>query len=96
MLQVPFSTTTRDLVLEKLSDMNFVQELCDEMYNLFKVISYFLLSTPILHSLGILQWIINDRDKGKFSTKEHKTISIYFLQQIKQKIVLDMWYPVQP
>ncbi len=37
LLQVPFSATTRDLVLDKLSDMNFVQELCDEMYNLFKV-----------------------------------------------------------
>ena len=27
----------RDLVLPKLSDMNFVQDLCDELYNLFKV-----------------------------------------------------------
>lgn len=31
-----FSTETRDLVLPLLSDMNFVQELCDDMYNLFQ------------------------------------------------------------
>lgn len=34
--KVPFSSVTKDLVLDKLSDMNFVQELCDELYNLFK------------------------------------------------------------
>lgn len=34
--KLPFSTDTRDLVLPLLSDMNFVQELCDDMYNLFK------------------------------------------------------------
>ncbi len=32
-----FSTVTRDLVLPLLSDMNFVQELCDDMYNLFQM-----------------------------------------------------------
>ncbi len=35
--KVPFSNRIRDLVLPKLSDMNFVQDLCDDMYNLFKV-----------------------------------------------------------
>jgi phosphatidylinositol 4-kinase type 2 len=34
---VPFSARIRDLVLPKLSDMNFVQDLCDDLYNLFKV-----------------------------------------------------------
>ena len=33
----PFSTETKELVLPLLSDMNFVQELCDDLYNLFKV-----------------------------------------------------------
>ncbi|XP_068216270.1 phosphatidylinositol 4-kinase type 2-alpha isoform X3 [Palaemon carinicauda] len=33
--KVPFSQETRDLVLPLLSDMNFVQELCDDMKNLF-------------------------------------------------------------
>lgn len=35
--KVSFSQETRDLVLPLLSDMNFVQELCDDMYNLFQV-----------------------------------------------------------
>jgi hypothetical protein len=35
--KVPFSQETKDLVLPKLSDMNFVQELCNDLYNLFKV-----------------------------------------------------------
>ncbi|KAK3877493.1 hypothetical protein Pcinc_017819 [Petrolisthes cinctipes] len=34
--KIPFSTETRELVLPLLSDMNFVQELCDDMYNLFQ------------------------------------------------------------
>ena len=37
MFQVPFSEHTRDLVLDKLSDMNFVQDLCDDMHSLFEV-----------------------------------------------------------
>lgn len=34
--KVPFSKKIKDLVLPKLADMNFVQDLCDELYNLFK------------------------------------------------------------
>merc|ERR1712088_1297681 len=34
--KVPFSHETRDLVLEKLSDMNFVQEICDDLHTLFE------------------------------------------------------------
>lgn len=34
--KIPFSAETRELVLPPLSDMNFVQELCDDMYNLFQ------------------------------------------------------------
>lgn len=34
--KVPFSQEIKDLVLPQLSDMNFVQELCDELYELFK------------------------------------------------------------
>ncbi|EEC01224.1 phosphatidylinositol 4-kinase type-II, putative, partial [Ixodes scapularis] len=36
MAKVPFSAETRDLVLPQLSDMNFVQEMCDELHVLFK------------------------------------------------------------
>lgn len=35
--KIPFSQEIKDLVLPQLSDMNFVQDLCDEMYELFKV-----------------------------------------------------------
>ncbi|XP_076070052.1 phosphatidylinositol 4-kinase II alpha isoform X2 [Oratosquilla oratoria] len=34
--KTPFSQETKDMVLPMLSDMNFVQELCDDLYNLFK------------------------------------------------------------
>ncbi|KAG7156975.1 phosphatidylinositol 4-kinase type 2-alpha-like isoform X1 [Homarus americanus] len=34
--KIAFSNEIRDLVLPLLSDMNFVQELCDDMYNLFQ------------------------------------------------------------
>jgi len=34
--KVPFSQRIRDLILPKLSDMNFVQDLCDELFNLLK------------------------------------------------------------
>lgn len=34
--KVPFSVETKDLVLPHLSDMNFVQDLCDDLYHLFK------------------------------------------------------------
>lgn len=35
--KVPFSQETRDLVLSRISDMNFVQDLCEDLYEMFKV-----------------------------------------------------------
>ena len=35
--KVAFSQETRDLVLSHLSDMNFVQDLCEDLYEMFKV-----------------------------------------------------------
>lgn len=35
--KVPFSEEIKELVLPQLSDMNFVQDLCDDLYDLFKV-----------------------------------------------------------
>ena len=35
--KLPFSEATRELVLPQLSDQNFVQDLCDDLYQLFKV-----------------------------------------------------------
>ncbi|MBN3315943.1 P4K2B kinase, partial [Atractosteus spatula] len=34
--KVPFSQETRDLVLSRISDMNFVQDLCEDLYEMFK------------------------------------------------------------
>ena len=34
--KIPFSQEIKDLVLPQLSDMHFVQDLCDELYELFK------------------------------------------------------------
>ncbi|XP_061186377.1 phosphatidylinositol 4-kinase type 2-alpha-like isoform X1 [Saccostrea echinata] len=34
--KVPFSDEVKELVLPQLSDMNFVQDLCDDLYDLFK------------------------------------------------------------
>ena len=33
----PFSQETKDLLLPKVSDMNFVQDLCDDLHELFRV-----------------------------------------------------------
>lgn len=34
--KVPFSQETKDLLLPKVSDMNFVQDLCDDLHDLFR------------------------------------------------------------
>jgi len=36
--KVPFSQEIKDLVLPKIRDANFVPELCDDLYLLFKVL----------------------------------------------------------
>lgn len=36
--KVPFSQNIKDLLLPSLSDLTFVEELCTELYELFKVI----------------------------------------------------------
>ncbi|KAG8510330.1 Phosphatidylinositol 4-kinase type 2-beta, partial [Galemys pyrenaicus] len=35
--KVPFSEETRNLILPFISDMNFVQDLCEDLYELFKI-----------------------------------------------------------
>nr|XP_032662496.1 phosphatidylinositol 4-kinase type 2-beta isoform X2 [Chelonoidis abingdonii] len=37
--KVPFSQETRDLILPRISDMNFVQDLCEDLYELFKILN---------------------------------------------------------
>lgn len=34
--KIPFSKRIKDMILPKLSDMNFVQDLCDDLHNLFR------------------------------------------------------------
>jgi len=38
--KTPFSQETKDLILDKISDMNFVQDICDDMRELFMVRLY--------------------------------------------------------
>lgn len=38
--KLPFTQAIRDLVLPKIQEMNFVQDLCDELYKLFQVNKY--------------------------------------------------------
>lgn len=49
--KVAFSQETRDLVLSRLSDMNFVQDLCEDLYEMFKV-----LTTVYLTINGFISW----------------------------------------
>ncbi|XP_074085788.1 phosphatidylinositol 4-kinase type 2-beta isoform X2 [Macrotis lagotis] len=37
--KVPFSEETRELILPRISDMNFVQDLCEDLYELFKILN---------------------------------------------------------
>jgi len=37
---IPFSQEIRDLVLPLISDMNFVQDLCESLERLYKVLYY--------------------------------------------------------
>jgi len=37
MAKKPFSQEIKDLILPQLSDASFVQSLCDDLYELFKV-----------------------------------------------------------
>ena len=53
-VQVPFSNETRDLVLEKLSDMNFVQDICDDLHALFEVGTHELHPDPV----SILRYLV--------------------------------------
>lgn len=41
--KVPFSEETRNLILPNISDMNFVQDLCEDLYELFKVNKFLVL-----------------------------------------------------
>ena len=38
--KIPISQETKDLVLPKIADMNWVQELCNDLYNIFRVTAF--------------------------------------------------------
>ena len=42
--KVPFSEEIKNLVLPYISDMNFVQDLCEDLYELFKVNRFLVLT----------------------------------------------------
>ncbi len=55
--KIPFSTEIKEQILPLISDMNFVQDLSDEMYTLFKVWMkvHFLVAANILLCVIIFQ-----------------------------------------
>lgn len=86
--KVPFSQETRDLVLPRISDMNFVQDLCEDLYEMFKVqcnmfpffCLVFLLSCFIflLHSIhaNICDGLWFQADKGFDKTMFERQMSV--------------------
>ena len=38
--KIPFSEDIKELILPQLSDLNFVQEMCEELYGVFKVMTF--------------------------------------------------------
>lgn len=42
--KIPFSQDVRDTVLPMLSDLNFVEDLCNELFELFKVIFFLIIN----------------------------------------------------
>lgn len=60
----PFSNETRDLILPQLSDMNFVQELCDELYELFKVFLILLIFNFLFLFISNIHLLSIKTDKG--------------------------------
>lgn len=41
--KIPFSEETKQLILPALSDMNYVEEICSELHQLFKVILFYFI-----------------------------------------------------
>lgn len=83
--KVAFSQETRDLVLSRLSDMNFVQDLCEDLYELFKVAALFpllcvcwvrtALTPPRLAHSGRL-FFLPQTDKGFDKTMFERQMSV--------------------
>lgn len=59
--KVPFSRETRELVLPLLSDMNFVQDLCDDLYQLFSVSFVFVIIFYVFIYLDFISFCINSK-----------------------------------
>lgn len=56
--KIPFSTEIKDLILPLISDMNVVQDLCDELYTIFKVATFCVNHGITLHDV-ILSIVVN-------------------------------------
>ena len=60
--KVPFSQETRDLLLPKVSDMNFVQDLCDDIHELFRVSYYLTFTSEVVRSTSYS--VVTGKDKA--------------------------------
>jgi len=56
--KTPFSQEIKDLVLPSLKDTSFVQSLCDDLYELFRVIFFFYLHQQYLSIMILSFWFI--------------------------------------
>lgn len=75
--KVAFSQETRDLVLSRLSDMNFVQDLCEDLYEMFKVEVSLKIKTKNEKILDMNHtFLCLQRDKGFDKTMFERQMSV--------------------
>lgn len=74
--KVAFSQETRDLVLSRLSDMNFVQDLCEDLYELFKVRGMTVTPPAEEHVAHSGCFCFPQRDKGFDKTMFERQMSV--------------------
>ncbi|CAB4061061.1 PI4K2 [Lepeophtheirus salmonis] len=83
-----FSDEIKELVLPKLSDMNFAQDLCDELYNLFKTDKDNL--SPF--KLAQMPVVVVERSSGRVGTTERfREFSDTFTQRFQSKGPFFSW-----
>jgi len=63
MAKQPFSQEVKDLILPQLSDASFVQSLCDDLYELFKV----GMSVCLSFCISYIRALTNNYNNNRFT-----------------------------
>ncbi|KAG1673935.1 Phosphatidylinositol 4-kinase type 2-beta [Nymphon striatum] len=89
--KIAFSNEVRDLVLPQLSDMNFVQDLCDDLYELFKILNLTQALKDGKSPVQLVQMpaVIVERSKG--SRGKIRSFSDSFTQSFQNKSPFFSW-----